>query len=329
MQNDNQKGHPGEERHYGQNPMFPSQTPPMTNPPDLSVPNYPPPPPLPSYTVPPSSTTQDFGGGMPGGMPPGRPPERPKRPKTILILSIVIVVLLAATGLLAFAVFSKPATLGTVAGSTVTQVGQPTTSTDGTSTGGSTPSLTPTVQPSSTNNYSALEPGPGCDKNGGTWTPQGLANIDCGTRISLISANTRGYLFLQLPNNKAFSPNNKIGIIGSPASYQCIGLDEQDANTGFLGEYCGDGHWSIYTISSTDGSIVQTLDKNLTSTRSTVDISLAINGNKLSFSIDNEMHEVSLPSPMQPAKVAITDSVTCNCGSTMTVNNFSYTVLSS
>ncbi len=315
MQNDNRMGHPGEERHYGQPPMFPSQTPPNTGSPDLSLPNYPPPPPLPNYTAPPGSTTQDFGRGLQGGMPPNQPPERPKQSKMILVLSIVIVVLVVATGLLAFAVLSKPSTQGPVTASTATQVVQPTTSTNA-----STPLSTPT------NNYSALQPGPGCDKNGGTWTPQGLSNISCGTQITLSARDIRGYLFLQLPNNKAFSSSNKIGVIGEPRYSQCIGLDEQDANTGFLVEYCADGHWFIYTISSTDGSIVQTLDKNLTSTRETVHISLAINGTKLAFSIDNEVHEVNNITPIQPTKVAIT-YLCDSSSSSITVNNFSYTVL--
>ena len=35
----------------------------------------------------------------------------------------------------------------------------------------------------SSSNYSATQPGPGCDTNGGTWTPQGISKITCGTQI--------------------------------------------------------------------------------------------------------------------------------------------------
>lgn len=182
--------------------------------------------------------------------------------------------------------------------------------------------VTPT--PISTN-YSALQPGPGCDKGGGTWTSQGIDNIACGTTLTINPPNSRGYLYLQLPNNKAFLPNNTIGIATALAGYgdtvgNCIGLAEQDANSGFLVEYCHSGKWSIYSVSN-GGAINQTLDQGLTSTRATEKISLTFMGNKLSFSIDGEVHSVSI-SPIQPIKVAVTFF---GSGEQVTITNFSYT----
>jgi hypothetical protein len=268
----------------------------------------------------------------PTGGPHARLQPQKKNPwKTAtLVLFIITLILAGSTAFSIYYIIHSPAGSGTgiVNGTTVpgqtpasnpTQPGQPTATAPA--------NATPTAPTSSPNNYSAIQPGPGCDKNGGTWSSQGISNISCGTTVTVSAANTRGYLFLQLPNNKAFSSNNKIGVIGSPSSSQCVGLDEQDANTGFLVEYCGDGHWFIYTISS-DGTIVQTLDKNLTSTRTNADISLTLKGTTLSFSIDNEIYNVNSISPIQPIKVAIT-YFSIYSGDRITTNNFSYTVLTS
>ncbi|HEY4035556.1 MAG TPA: hypothetical protein VGL94_16485 [Ktedonobacteraceae bacterium] len=274
-------------------------------------------------------TTQNSGPGSQGEKLPGQPLKQRNIWRAVAMVMSIIAVVFAATTLLAYNhIINPPAARLT---SIATQAPQQ-TATVSAPTSASTSSSMSTVQPSSPSNYSALQPGPGCDKNGGTWTPQGLGDITCGTAVSPSSANTRGYLFLQLPNNKAFSSNNKIGVIGNPGTpngfLQCIGLDEQDANTGFLAEYCGDGHWFIYSISS-DGTIVQTLAKDLTSTRTTVDIALTLQGTTLSFSMDNEMHEVNSITPIQPTKVAITYFANSGYAGSITTNNFSYTVLSS
>jgi hypothetical protein len=181
-----------------------------------------------------------------------------------------------------------------------------------------------TATASALGNYSAKQPGPGCDTNGGIWTPQGISEIICGTQVSVSSTNAMGYLYFQLPNNKAFSLKNKISILGQPANGQCIGLAEQGVNTGFLVQYCGSGAWSIFSISS-KGAIIQTLDQNITSIRSTTNISLTFNGTVLSFSIDTEVHRITI-SPIQPSKVAITYSSIY--GGIITTNSFVYTVLS-
>jgi hypothetical protein len=201
-------------------------------------------------------------------------------------------------------------------------------------------SSTIATQPSPTtalNGYSAIQPGPGCDKNGGMWTLQEqspITNIACnssGTQITINPPNSRGYLYFQLPNNKAFSSNNRIGLTGALLSYlgsdgNCVGLAEQDVNTGFLGEYCYGGKWFIYSISS-GGAITGKLASSITSTRATEQISLMLKGTALSFSIDNEVHEITV-SPIQPTEVAIT-YLNGGGSETVPVTNFSYMPLSS
>ena len=189
----------------------------------------------------------------------------------------------------------------------------------------------PTPTTSTSTNYSAAQPGPGCDTGGGTWTPQGISNIACGTQLTDASKGTPAYLYFQLPNNEAFSANNEISIAGGSLingnfdGYDCLGLAELDANAGFLVEYCGNGDWSISSISSA-GAVVKTLSQGLTSERQSEQLSLTLKGTMISFSVDTEMHTVNI-SHIQPVKVAIMISQ----GSIITipVQNFSYTTLSS
>jgi hypothetical protein len=282
---------------------------------------------------------------------PPQPPQQPRRGKKGMIAILVIAALVIVGGaVLTGVLYATHSPLLTIVGlghSTPTQsttatlapTATPTQSTTATPTAStSTPSTTPTLTdtstttsstptPGSTGNYSATQPGPGCDTNGGTWTPQGISKITCGTEIS-ISSNSRGYLYLQLPNNQAFSSNNSIGITATlSGSNDCVGLAEQDANTGFLVEYCNDGRWLIYSISS-GGAIVKTLAQSLTSTRTTEQISLTLKGTTLSFSIDNEVHKINV-SPIQPTRVAITYSTSYSYGGRVPVTNFSYTTQSS
>jgi hypothetical protein len=295
------------------------------------------PPPPPSRSDLPVPVTPNYGSRQPAKV-----PDHDRRPAfngwklATQGLSVVVVVLLAIT-LLSYFHIINPTPSTTAAAPTPTQgvAGAPGTTpvtntptlaaTQGT-TPGNTPSSTPTQPQSDPRNYSTIKPGPGCDSNGGTWTPQGITNIDCsGTNVTF-PGNARAYLFLQLPNNTPFSPNNRIGVIGGPYSSTCVGLAEQDANTGFLGEYCGNGNWYIYSISN-DGTIVQTLDKGLTSTRQSPQIALMLKGTTLSFSIDSEVHDARNITPIpQPTKVAITYFSTYYEGKFAT-NNFSYTVL--
>src|SRR5579859_460053 len=123
--------------------------------------------------------------------------ERPRRNgwKVATLVLFISTVVFATTTLLAYNhIINPPAAKPTPI---ATQAPQQTT-TGPAPTSASTSSSMSTVQPSTSNNYSALQPGPGCDKNGGTWTPQGLGDITCGTTVSPSSANIRGYLFLQL-----------------------------------------------------------------------------------------------------------------------------------
>lgn len=207
---------------------------------------------------------------------------------------------------------------------------------------GSTPTTneTPTAIPPTTNNYSAALPGLGCDTNGGIWTEQGLDGISCpsstGTALVINASGARGYLYLQLPNNRAFSSNNDIsvtGILGGTASgYQtkCVGLAEQDANTGYSVEYCNNGQWFVASISS-GGVILQTLHKSVSTTMTTAEISLTFQQTTLSFSVDNNVIDTTTISPIQPTKVAIVyDCVGYGANSTiggnsLLINGFSYT----
>jgi hypothetical protein len=264
------------------------------------------------------------------------PPQRKRgRKGLVTLLVIAVIVVLVGGGLGGFYFYTSYSkqvvasqstpTVGVTATPVATSA--PATPTVGT-TATSVPTTSTTVTPGGiSSSYTATQPGPGCDTNGGTWTPQGISKITCGTTIYVNTANSRGYLYLQLPNNKAFSSNNNIGISGTLQNYgdsvgNCVGLAEQDANTGFLVEYCNDGRWYIYSISS-GGAIVKTLDKNITSTRTSEQISLTLKGTTLSFSIDSEIHTVSI-SPIQPTKVAIT-FFAGGGGESVPITNFSYT----
>ena len=182
---------------------------------------------------------------------------------------------------------------------------------------------------SSSGNYSATQLGSGCDPNGATWTPKGIDNITCGTTILIGAINSRGYLYLQLPNNAAFAANNAISVQGSNLQFyggsNCFGLAEQNATTGYLAEYCGSGHWAIYSISNT-GAMVRILANSITSTRQAEVISLTFKGSTLTFAIDTEVHTLSI-SPIQPVKVAI-EGYSGTSNATIAIENFSYTIQS-
>ncbi len=273
--------------------------------------------------------------GSGANLPPSSPaPRRRGRGGIIAILILALIVILAGSGLYVFRnSFLAAGKTGSTSTATVTTSTTPTATTPSDATPTDTPVAsttptdgTPTLVPTTlntSNSYTAIQPGPGCDTNGGTWTPQDISNINCGTQLS-VKGNTRGYLYLQLPNNKAFSTSNVIGVSSSlnSGSSDCVGLAEQGANTGYLAQYCGNGNWSIYSISS-GGAVVQTLAKNLTSTRANEQLSLTIKGTMLSFSIDTEVHNVAI-TVLQPTKVAIAYLAGYYDSST-TVTNFSYT----
>lgn len=278
---------------------------------------------------------------------PQPPSQRPPRRNNIgvIVISILVILLLLAGGVLylsrgsllkggstgntgpnlAATSNAQTATANQAATSTAptatTDTGATPTDTSTTQTG-TTPTVIATSPTNSANSYTAIQPGPGCDTSGGTWTPQSITGITCGTQIS-VKGGTRGYLYLQLPGNKAFSANNVIGISGTDQSdNDCIGLAEQGANSGYLAEFCGNGDWYIYSISS-GGAVVQTLAKNITSTRPNEQLSLTFKGSTLSFSIDTEVHTVNITA-IQPTKVAVT-SYASYYDSNETVTNFSYT----
>ncbi|HEU5376417.1 MAG TPA: hypothetical protein VFV38_13310, partial [Ktedonobacteraceae bacterium] len=180
---------------------------------------------------------------------------------------------------------------------------------------------------------------PGCDTGKGTWTMQGFSPpFTCDTELSVSSSNARAYLIFHLPKDEAFSPNNRIGITGTFVymGQYCFGLAEQDTNVGYLGEYCNNGEWFIYTISNA-GAITGTLKQGISpspgvNVQFSKNIALTLQGATLTFSIgSSEMYNVTI-SPIQPVSVAITYLVKGEIGGTprsMTVNNFGYTVVSS
>jgi len=181
-------------------------------------------------------------------------------------------------------------------------------------------------------NYNAPQPGPSCDPNGGVWTPYPvgvIANIQCGTSITIGARQTRGYLGLQLPG-KTFSPTNRIEVtttlpaIGDTQIDNCVGLVEQNANTGYLAELCNNGQWSIYSIGSS-GAIIKTLASNITAAQSSETLDLTFKGTTLTFTIagDTEVHTVTLSSPLQPVTVGIAVYHT-NANWGQTVDNFNY-----
>jgi len=245
-----------------------------------------------------------------------------------LILAAFFVAILPSLSGSAVSGSNKPgntptSTISSQQGTTVTTV--PTTSAT------IAPTQNPTTTPTPTLDYSAAQPGPGpqCDTNGGIWTEKALNQIKCvsGTEISS-NYNSLGYLYLQLPNNATFSSNNKISIMGGNLSYVtgsvCLGLAEQGTSTGVLGEFCGNGGWFIYSLSST-GVITQSpLNQGITSVRTSEEISLTLQGNTALFSIDTETYKATISS-IQPVKVGITSfNETPNNYNTITITNFSY-----
>lgn len=342
MQNDDRMKHPGEEHHYSQHPQaggHPTQ--------------YFGAGPGDQYPQPGGYITQNSGAivdptPQPGGYVPQiytdpsgklmeQPPKRPNPWKaTTLVLSVVTVVLLATSAVL---VVTRPggSTKVVVVPTATTASGaqQPTsiTATTGTTGATSTPSAstaaTPTAPGVSPNNYSAPQPGPGCDTGGATWTPQGISHITCGTYVVTATQTTWGYLYFQLPGHAAFSVTNSLSATGNFDSFtaQCYGLAEQDANTGYLGAFCGTGQWFIYSISN-QGTILKTLSSNTTSTRANSTISLTIKNNSLSFAIDSEVHQITI-APFQPVKVALGYFDTGYGGPGTTVTNFSYVMQAS
>src|SRR6266487_5248970 len=170
----------------------------------------PPPPPYPTGNTPSSPTYPADGTQFPPAAYPksesNLPPLQPQQPRQgkkgiIAILAVVVVVILVGAVVAGIFAYTSHNTASSKSGSS--------SATQGTT---ATPAAT-------ANAYSAIQPGPGCDTNGGTWTPQDIGKITCGTQITINSSNSRGYLYLQLPNNQTFSSNNTIGITGGLNGY--------------------------------------------------------------------------------------------------------------
>jgi len=259
--------------------------------------------------------------------------QRPAKEKTIIGSAIIILTaLVIVVSGLGVATFSPSPGPNPARGTSTTADSQSLTATSAhtSSSPSPTPSPTTTSTPLS-NNYAATDPGPRCDTGGGTWDPEGFVPpLTCDTRLS-VSENNRGYLQFHLPNNEAFSPNNRISVTGdfiSGVGKSCVGLAEENASKGYLVEFCNDGGWFIYSISSA-GATTGMLKQGITTSPGgafSQDIALTLQGTTLSFSIGaSETHSITISS-IQPSKVAIT--FYCNGYSpseSIQVNNFSYT----
>ena len=299
--------------------------------------------PAPAPTYPPTGMPLQ----QPTTLPPAYQPQppRPQRSMNPILIGVIGVLILALVAVLGFGKLSSgngptgnTNPTATTSGATGANPTATTASTNPTATtAGTNPTTTATVSLPSTTDYAAAQPGPGCDTSGGTWTPKGIDKITCGTQLYIYQTQVYGYLSLQLPGGKAFAPNNVINVTGNPQAgnspAMCVGLAETDANTGYMADYCGDGTWNIYEISSA-GSIIHTYQKGVTSTRDSTNISLTLKGSSLTFVIDTETHTVNNLQPIQPASVAIVyyngnHSGSCCFNYNMTVNNFGYTILTS
>lgn len=252
-------------------------------------------------------------------------PPKPRNAWKVVSLALFILVLILATATTTLVLTRPSSSVGQQIGQTV-----PTSvATQPIAVPTSAPTQAAQPTPSSSNNYSAPQPGPGCDTSGGAWTPQGITNFSCGTQVVPVAARTWGYLYLQLPNNAPFAANNKITVsadFSNSDSVGCIGLAEQDTNTGVLVSYCASGKWAISLISSNKGAVTQTLMNNVTATKRNTTISLTMNGNALTFAIDTETHQYTI-TPIQPVKVAIgfNDDTCATCFVPYVMaNNFSY-----
>jgi hypothetical protein len=267
---------------------------------------------------------QPAAGYMPPGGNPLPPPRR--RSKIIIVQSIVILVLVIVVAGLLYGVLSGKNHLPSIGGNP-------------SATGHASPTATPS------NTYSASLPGPGCDTNGGLWTPQGIDGVSCpsgvnGTELVINTSGARGYLTFQLPGKKAFAPNNTINVTGTmggvASGYQtkCVGLAEQTADTGYSVEYCNDGKWFVYSISS-GGTVIQTLNTNVINALTTAEVSLTLQGTSLTLAVNSSVVSTTPITAIQPTKVAIVyDCVGYGASSSiggnyLLVSSFNYAPLSS
>ncbi len=246
------------------------------------------------------------------------------RPKRWLITLSICVVLAIISG---FVSYTSPDQASSPQGTIAISTTVPSSSTSSaTAALASTPS--PTATSASTSYYSAAQPGPGCDTNGGTWTPQGISGVTCGSWVTNYTGATWGYLFFQLPNNAAFASNNEISVALSnidSLNYSCVGLAEIGSTTGYMASFCQNNtnpNWTIYSVSN-QGTIIRPLSTNATSNRTNTTLLLSIVNNTLKFAIDTESHQISITS-FQPTKVAIA-FYNNGCGNcTAKTSNFNY-----
>jgi hypothetical protein len=165
--------------------------------------------------------------------------------------------------------------------------------------------------------YSTAQPGPQCDTRGATWTENNV-KFDGACGVEATTANQFGFLNLTLPSKRDFVANNILSIksnLGEAANgydAQCIGLEEDGTSGGYLGAYCNNGDWHIYSTSNE----VITGTLNSGSIRPGVNgttyiMTLAFQGTKLELSF-SDVDSNSTPSvetaavaPLQPTVVGI------------------------
>jgi hypothetical protein len=180
-------------------------------------------------------------------------------------------------------------------------------------------SASPPAQPSSGSyTYSTPQPGPGCDKNGGTWAESNVHFSSGGCELEATAVNQYGFLNLTLPGGRAFTQNNTVSITGSLGnsgsgySSACIGLEENGPGDGYLASYCNDGDWHVYTTSGeVVGHQLATGSIPMGGNNLTYQMTLALENGTLTLTFNNVNSPGAFKvadlntAPFQPAQIGI------------------------
>jgi hypothetical protein len=147
---------------------------------------------------------------------------------------------------------------------------------------------------SSAGTYSTPEPGPGCDKNGATWSEVDVQFTGGACNVEATVQNQYGFLNVALPGGQMFAQNNTVSITGSlgnsGSGYDsaCLGIEEDGSSAGYLASYCNDGDWYVY---STTGEVVghqlTTGSIPMGPNGTTYEMTLSLNAGTLSLTFNN------------------------------------------
>jgi hypothetical protein len=156
--------------------------------------------------------------------------------------------------------------------------------------------------------YSTAEPGPGCDKNGATWTENNV-QFSSACEVEATTQNQYGFLNLTPPGGRAFTQDNTVSITGSLGNSgdgydsACLGLEEDGSAGGYLAAYCNTGDWYIYTTSGeVIGHQVSTGSIPMGVNGTTYQMKLALKGGALALTFNN----VNAPGAFKVADLTIT-----------------------